>query len=279
MHDALIPARLYGRVSRRAFRPEAHARHHCAQLYTLRNVLPEKPLETLKELERIGYREVECTFATLDAIWPALQQTSLKPVSVHLDTAMFTRQQAGLQPAIDDARKRGFQYALCPYIDPQDRGGVDVIKKLAVTLNKVGEQCRAAGLGFAYHNHAFEFEPAGGKTLLDVLLENTDPKLVGFEFDIMWSAVAGVDPVQVLKEHGARIPLVHLKNLKPGLPKQYKEGVAASAFREVGNGAIDIPAVLKAAATHVKHYFVEQDQTPGPPIESLRKSFDYLQKL
>jgi hypothetical protein len=38
--------------------------------------------------------------------------------------------------------------------------------------------------------------------------------------------------------------------------------------------------VLGAARTAgVKHYFVEQDQTPGDPVESLRQSYSYLAKL
>ena len=61
------------------------------QLYTLRSVLPEKPLETLKALERLGYTEVEAVADGLEKIWPSFQQTSLKPVSLHIQTALFTR--------------------------------------------------------------------------------------------------------------------------------------------------------------------------------------------
>jgi hypothetical protein len=43
---------------------------------------------------------------------------------------------------------------------------------------------------------------------------------------------------------------------------------------------VDIPAVLRAAKqAGVKHYFVEQDQTPGDPLQSLRQSFQYLEGL
>jgi hypothetical protein len=43
---------------------------------------------------------------------------------------------------------------------------------------------------------------------------------------------------------------------------------------------VNVAAVLKAAAdAGVKHYFVEQDQTPGDPVASLRQSFEYLKKL
>jgi sugar phosphate isomerase/epimerase len=250
------------------------------QLYTLRAVLPEKPLETLKALEQIGYREVEAVANGLDKIWPALQQTSLKPVSIHLDTAMFTRNQDKLPAALEDAKKRGFRYAVCPYIAPADRGGADVIRKLGDTLNKAGEFCNKAGLRLCYHNHAFEFQPSGNGTLLDVLMQTAEPRLVGLELDIMWSQVAGIDPVSVLKRYGKRVVLMHLKNVSDEVSKQYNERVPRSAFREVGNGVIDIPGVLKAAhAAGVEHYFVEQDQAPGDPLDSLRQSYQYLRKL
>ncbi len=250
------------------------------QLYTLRSILPQKPLEILKELEQIGYREAEVIGGSLEAIWPSLTQTALKPVSVHLDTALFTTNQEKLPAALDDAKKRGIEYAVCPYIAPKDRGGVDVIRRLAETLNKAGEKCNQSGMRLCYHNHAFEFEPAEGGTLLDVLMKTAEPKLVSLELDIMWSTVAGVDPVSVLRKYKGRVALMHLKNVAPGIEKRYNESVPRTAFREVGDGVIDIPAVLKAAtATGVKHFFVEQDQTPGNPVESVRKSFEYLKKL
>jgi sugar phosphate isomerase/epimerase len=60
------------------------------------------------------------------------------------------------------------------------------------------------------------------------------------------------------------------------LPK----GVPRTAFKEAGQGVLDWPKVLGAARTAgVKHYFVEQDQTPGDPVESLRQSYSYLAKL
>src|ERR1700693_2653627 len=72
------------------------------QLYTVRSVLPKKPAETLKAIEAIGYREVEATFDNLDRIWPALQATSLKRVSIHLDEALIMRgKQDDLARAID----------------------------------------------------------------------------------------------------------------------------------------------------------------------------------
>lgn len=250
------------------------------QLYTLRTVLPQKPLETLKALEQIGFTEAEVIGATMADIWPSLMQTKLKPVSVHLDTALFTTNQEKLPAALDDAAKRGLKFAVCPYIAPKDRGGVDVIKKLGETLNKAGETCAKSGLHLCYHNHAFEYEPAAGGTLLDVLMQTTEPRYVSLELDIMWAKVGGHDPVEILQKYKKRVALMHLKNVAAGVGPQFNERVPKEAFKEVGNGCIDIASVLKAAAqVGVQHYFVEQDQTPGDPLASLKQSFDYLKKL
>jgi sugar phosphate isomerase/epimerase len=252
-----------------------------AQLYTLRSIINEKPLETLQALAAQGYTEAEVIRGNMAQIWDSLTQTPLKPVSLHIDTSYFFKDIDKLNPTLDEAKIKGFSYVVCPYIAPADRGGVEVIKRLADTLNKTGERARAAGLTLCYHNHAFEFEPVAGTSdrLLDVLMKETDPKLVGLEFDIMWSQVGGVPPVEIFKKYKGRIPLVHLKNVT-AMPPQYHERVPREAFQSLGTGVIDMAGVLKAAAASgAKHYFVEQDQTPGNPLDSLKQSAEYLKSL
>ena len=253
-----------------------------AQLYTLRSIIDAKPLETLKSLEELGYTEAEVIRGNMDKVWSSLKQTKLKPVSLHIDTRLFTVEQDKLDAALDDAKAKGFKYVVCPYIAPADRGGVEVIKKLADTLNKAGAKCKAAGTQLCYHNHAFEFEPvAGGKgNLLDVLMESTDPALVGLEFDIMWAAVGGVDPITVLNKYKGRVPLMHVKDLGPNITVRFNEKVPKEAFKEAGAGILELPKILKAAnEAGTKHFFVEQDQTPGDPMASLKQSIAYLKKL
>src|ERR1019366_6160490 len=164
------------------------------QLYTVRGVLPQKPRETLNAIRAIGYREVEATYAGLDDLWPMLQASGLKPVSIHLDSKSVTQGSADdLGRIFDQLKKRGFTYAVFPYLPEPERGGIDVIKAIAEKLNRAGEKCRAAGMSFCYHNHAFEFATEKGATLFQVMLEHTDPKLVAFELDVFWVSVAGLD--------------------------------------------------------------------------------------
>jgi sugar phosphate isomerase/epimerase len=247
------------------------------QLYTVRNTIGNDPPAVLKAIQDIGYKEVEATYGNLDKIWPALKETSLKPTSVHVDTDLFFEGGSKLDAAIADVKQRGFQYIVLPYIPPKQRGGVDMFKKLAETLNKSGEKAKAAGLTLCYHNHAFEFEPLSGTTGLGLLMKETHKGLVSLELDVFWASVAGHDPVAVLHKYSGRVALMHLKDIASGFPVQYNENVPKETFKEVGNGSIDFPAVLAAAnKAGVHKYFVEQDQTPGDPIKSLRESFKYL---
>jgi sugar phosphate isomerase/epimerase len=249
------------------------------QLYTVRDVIGKDPAAVLKAIETIGYEEVEATYANLDQIWSALKETKLKPVSVHVDTAIFMAGGSKLDSALSDVKQRGFTYAVLPYIAPAQRGGADVFKRLAETLNRAGERAKANGLELCYHNHAFEFQPLGESTGLELLMSATQKSLVSLELDVFWASVAGHDPVTLLKTYAGRIALVHLKDKAQGTPVQFNENVAHSAFKEVGSGSIDIPAVLSAAnSAGVKHYFVEQDQTPGDPLASLRQSYQYLSR-
>jgi len=256
-----------------------------AQLYTVRMVTPTKAEETLRAIGEIGYREVELGLAELPKFAPFLKEDRLKPVSCHVETALITggdpsKAQSGLGVAIDELKKYGVEYLVLPYIRPEDRGDLDFFRQLTDKMNRAGEQCHAAGLQFCYHNHAFEFQGEKGQRPIDLMIERLDPKNVGFEMDVFWVSVAGNDPVQMLRQLKGRVPLVHLKDEKRGAPTQYNEKVSKDTFQEVGHGSLDFPAILRAAeSAGVKHYFVEQDQTPGDPVASLKQSYDYLRSV
>jgi sugar phosphate isomerase/epimerase len=251
------------------------------QLYTVRSVLPKKPRETLDAIHAIGYREVEATYGGLDALWPVIEASGLKPASIHLDSTSVTKGDPdALGPIFDKFKQLGFTYAVFPYLPPPERGGIDVIRAIAGKLNQAAEKCRAAGMTFCYHNHAFEFATEKDTTLFQVMLDHTDPKLVAFELDLFWVSVAGGDPAAMIEKLAGRVPLVHLKDKAEGTAVMYTEAVRPATFKEVGSGVMDWPKILRAAAAaKVEHYFVEQDQTPGDPVESLRKSYEYLSKL
>jgi sugar phosphate isomerase/epimerase len=177
----------------------------------------------------------------------------------------------------------GLKYAVVAYLMPGERGkDAAYYERFADQLNEAGAVGQAAGLTLGYHNHAFEFAPLpDGRRPLDVLISRLDPSLVTLELDVFWVAVAGADPVDLIRTHASRTRLLHLKDKSPSAPTVTEEQkVPPTAFAEVGNGTIDFAAVLAAAqSAGVQHLFVEQDHTPGDPIASLRQSYANLAKL
>jgi len=258
------------------------------QLYTVRGTLMKDSDHVLKTIADIGYKEIEGQGRVdLIALAPKIKDLGMTPVSCHVETPLITgdwekykMKPLPVEEAIESVKKIGVQYFTMAYIQPQARGDMDFYRKTADDMNRVGELCRKAGLQFAYHNHAFEFAGKPGERPIDIFHDRLDKKLVALEMDVFWVSVAGNDPVEMMKQWKGRVQLLHLKDKNKETPVQYSESVPRTAFQEVGSGVLDFPAILKAApAAGVKHYFVEQDQTPGDPLDSLKKSFDYIQSI
>ncbi len=268
------------------------------QLYTVREQLKTDVKATLQAIADIGYKELELLGVTdAGTLVPMAKGLGLTPVSAHIPAPLVTgnwdawADAARATPAsdrtlaktLDAARSHGVKYVVVSYLQPAERGTKTAdYEKFADQLNRAGETARAAGLTLGYHNHGFEFAPLGdGRRPIDVLLSRLDPALAKLELDVFWVSITGADPAEFLTANKGRIALVHLKDKAKGAPRETDERkVAKPTFTEVGHGALDFPAILKAAQTAgVEHYFVEQDQTPGDPVTSLRQSYEYLHKL
>jgi sugar phosphate isomerase/epimerase len=104
----------------------------------------------------------------------------------------------------------------------------------------------------------------------DVLLDRTDPELVGFELDLYWITKAGHDPLAYFDRYPGRFPAVHVKD---------SAGAPAHRMTEVGGGSIDFRRIFaKRKQAGIEHAFVEHDQ-PADALASIRASYDYLSKL
>ncbi|WP_461098718.1 sugar phosphate isomerase/epimerase family protein [Spirosoma luteolum] len=253
------------------------------QLYTLRNELPKDLEGTLRQVAKIGYKEVEL-FSYADGKFfgktptefkALLKSLGLSAPSGHYTTGNVMKGKGTLtddwKRAVDDAATVGQKYMVCAYLFPPERTKLDDYKKFAELFNKSAEVCKAAGIQFAYHNHDFEFQPLEGQVPYDLLLSQTDPKLVKMELDLYWATFAGQDPVALFKKHPGRFPLWHVKDM---------EKTQERAFAEVGTGSINFQRIFDAQKTAgLKHYFVEQDVCKRPPLESIAISYRNLEKV
>ena len=153
-------------------------------------------------------------------------------------------------------------------------------KRTAALLNQKGTALRREGLRFGYHNHNPEFAPLGGAgdgkaNGLEILLQETTAETVVFELDVGWAAAAGVDPVALLKKHGRRFQLMHVKDIKPGTKSNY---ASQQDPTEVGSGKLDWDRLLPAAwDVGVRKFYVEQEPPfSGDRFDAIGKSFRFL---
>jgi sugar phosphate isomerase/epimerase len=241
------------------------------QLYTVRREL-EKDLEvTLSQVAQVGFGEVETAglFGRSGKEFRAsLDRHGLEATSMHTN---LEETEKDFSRTLETAAALGAGYVICAWLEPDERKTLDDYRRHAETFNRAGEEAKKAGLRFGYHCHDFEFAPIGGVVPYDLLLQETDPALVQMEMDLYWITKGGADPLAYFKQYPGRFPLVHVKDM---------DRTPEKGFTEVGKGVIDFLRIFaQSKLAGIRHYFVEQDETKGPPIESARVAFEYLRKL
>jgi sugar phosphate isomerase/epimerase len=264
------------------------------QLYTVRFAMKDDFEGSLARVAQIGYKEAELAEFAQAAdgtvtyfgrspkdMRAALDHHGLTSPSTHvkyssLSPEMFPR-------VLEASHVLGNQYIVMPWIEEADRKQPDIWKKASAVFNRAGEDCKKAGIQFAYHNHWFEFLPVDGKKPYDVLLAGTDANLVKMEMDLCWITVAGGDPLAYFNQYPGRFPLVHAKDTK-AIPTMSAAGAqnfgdTFTDMADVGSGIIDWKKIFEQSEkAGIKHYFVEYDK-PKAPFDSIKSSYDYLAKL
>lgn len=170
------------------------------QLYTLRNELGKDAEGTLKKVAEIGYQEVE-TFGYANGKFlgktPGEFKSFLSGLGLSTPSGHYmpNNLKKDWNMVVDHAAEAGQKFMMCAFIFAQDRKTADDYKKLGELFNQSGEVCKKSGIQFGYHNHDFEFQPLDGQLPYDLLLKETDPKLVKMELDLYWATHAGIDPL------------------------------------------------------------------------------------
>lgn len=234
------------------------------QLYTARDLMAADFDGTLAAVARIGYREVE--FAgyfgrTPEDVRSVLAAAGLDAPSSHVG---FETLEHGWDEVLATARAVGHQYVVVPWL-PGDRRSVAGYRSVAALFERRGAEARDAGLGFAYHNHDFEFADLGGAIGYDILCEETSAENVQLQMDLFWTVKGGGDPLAYFARYPGRFPMVHVKDMD-----------ADGRMVDPGRGRIDFPAmVARRDQAGIRHWFVEHDDSANV-METLRAGYAYL---
>lgn len=222
----------------------------------------------LAEVADAGFTGVEASnlYAWHDraAVRRSLARYGLVLCGVHCDFDEIT-DDTRLDAAIDFLRDNDARYLINSGVGA-GHGRVQSYEAAAEVFNHIGRRCQEAGLTLCYHNHDWDFSAVDGIVPFHRLMELTDPAVVKIALDVYWVTFAGRDPLEFIATYGARIPYVHLKDLRDGM------------FAELGTGTIDFPSILHAlrASAPVEWLINDQDRTALPTKEALDISARYL---
>jgi sugar phosphate isomerase/epimerase len=241
------------------------------QLYSVRGPLETDLHATLHRVNAIGYDHVETAgFQGHSAarFAAALSDAGLTAISAHV---AYERCLADINAVIAECQTLGVQWAVIPWLSPEENHSVEDWKARAVAMSAFGTRFREAGIPLCYHNHTHEFECVDGKTIFDLIFDTVDPESLLVQLDVGWAHYAGADPVALLKAHTGRVPMIHVKDVKMRVEGE------APVPTELGNGATRFAPIFKVAGdTGVQWLIVEQDESMRDPLESARLNAAYM---
>jgi sugar phosphate isomerase/epimerase len=239
------------------------------QLYSARSFQPWS--DVLAMLAGAGYKNVEGFGGVYEdpaAFRKLLDQYGLAMPSGHFSIDAL---EGDFETVVETASTLGIERIYCPHIvadkRPTDTAGWQAF---AARLSAVGEKVRAAGFGFGWHNHDFEFVPlADGSVPMQILLE-TAPEL-DWEADIAWIIRGGADAMDWIARHGDRITAVHVKDIAAAGEAPDEDGWA-----DVGHGTVAWTELFKQlkASTPAKLFIMEHDK-PSDAGRFASRSLDW----
>jgi sugar phosphate isomerase/epimerase len=286
------------------------------QLVMVRDQMSKDVESTLAQLAAIGYRFVNPVgFSGFDAkaYRAMLDRHGLIAPQIDLGFSTGTDMESDLEacqilgikyaePALSGSAQRGNARsggATDPYRRPA--GAVprpatpaqqteEEAKRAAAEYNAYGKTARKFGIKVIFHNHIEHFELLTGSksTFFDVFLSETDPELVGMEFDLGYTAIAGRNIPEAIHQYPGRFPVWDVRDAfgiknadanpaaTPNQRRQYTYSVP------VGLGEVDFKTIFASAgAAGLKYFFVLQDNAAawGDSMAVARVSWQNLTKV
>lgn len=248
------------------------------QLYTVRDLLktPEDADKTFAELAKLGYTEAQTAGNAFDAklFGELASKNGVKIIGTHYSWDEILN---NTQKTMEIHDMWGTKNMGIGGMPGPARTSLDELKKFIADFNKVAEVVAKNGFRLTYHNHNFEFVRIDGyKTVMDVLVEELDPKNTSFVLDTCWVAAGGGDVNAWIEKLAGRLDILHLKDITIIRDEHGLKPV----MTEIGNGNLCWDSIIKTAEkAGVKHYVVEQDAYfTESPLNSLKMSADFLKK-
>jgi len=226
----------------------------------------KKALETLTAVKRSGYDGLELNrfmihesslmvrLLTRAAGMPTgrggrldwhglLKETGLEVISLHADLGSLEREG---EVIAREAESFGTDKVVITGMYRFDYGSEGAVRDLALRLNRAGEKLKEAGISLLYHNHNAELlKVREGLRAMDILISDTDPDLVNFEFYSYWFTEGGADAKMWMNKLGSRMKLWHVTDRGSRLSGPAMTPILKSDSLELGTGNMDLEGLLE----------------------------------
>lgn len=209
-----------------------------------------------------------------------VQEAGLQVVSLHTDLGSLERDAKGVAR---EAKSFGTKYAVITGMYRFDYGDERAVRDLAARLNKAGEALLHEGVELLYHNHNCELRRVNPQQrAYDLLLEQTDPRFVNFEFDSYWLAEGGADALAWMQRLGPRMKLWHINDRGSRISGSAVTPILKTDSMELGTGNMDLDSLLEQALrVGVEAVILESHRNwiDKSPVKSAQVSARFLQRI
>ena len=229
--------------------------------------------ESFKKCAKIGYKYIQIQWIAPsvpnEAIRDALNESGLECVGTQ---ESYKEVFPNIEKYIKMNQMWGGKY-ICSSATGMENTfrSVNECLNAAKQFNEMAKRLKEEGLVFAFHPHGSHIVEIGGKTSLDIIMENTSGD-VQFNLDMYHIKTSGSDPVEWLFKAAGRADMVHFKD--------YKAAVAGTILCPVGQGVIEWADIIRACdETGVKYCFAEQEEWEKDAFLCLEESYQYIKAI
>ena len=212
--------------------------------------------------------------------WHALlKESGLEIVSLHADLGSLEREGEAVAA---EAESFGTDTVVITGMYRFDYGDGESVRDLARRLNAAGEALKKQGIGLLYHNHNVELlQEKSGPRAYEILLDETDPSLVNFEFDSYWFTDGGADAKDWMRKLGSRMKLWHLTDRGFRQKGAAMTPILKADSVELGTGSMDLEGLLAIARENGARAVVlesHRNWIDKDPVKSLELSAAWLRE-
>ena len=212
--------------------------------------------------------------------WEKLvKESGLNVVSVHQDLGSIERD---AKAVAEEAKRFGTDTVVITGMYRFDYGSEESVRELAHRLNAAGKALGSQGIRLLYHNHNCELRKVDPqKCAYDILLEETDPEYVNFEFDSYWFTEGGADAKQWMRRLGNRMKLWHINDRGTRMTGPAMTPILKTDSMELGTGNMDLEGMTEIAKENgIEAVILESHRNwvDNSPVKSLQLSAAWLNK-